>query len=100
MEQILSPRGSVLHDSGWLGRAAAWLRRVGAAQTRPEATLRIEARLSLGPKKSLALVHCRGRLLLLAIAGDSIAPLMEMAAGHENKSAKSAPRRRTSEAQR
>lgn len=100
MEQVRHPGGSVLRESGWVWRAAAWLRRIGGTQARAEAPLRLEARVSLGPKKSLVLVHCQGRQLLLAVAGDSIVPLMDTAAARERKTAKMAVRRGSSEAQR
>lgn len=100
MERVLQPAGSVLLESGWVGRVAAWLRRIGGTPARAAAPLRLEARVSLGPKKSLVLVHCQGRQLLLAVAGDSITPLMEMAAARGSRTAKTPVRRRSPEAQR
>ncbi len=100
MEQILDPAGFLLRGCGWIGRAAAWLRRIGGTQARAEAPLRVEARLTLGPKKSLVLVRCQGRQLLLAVAGDSIAPVMEVAAARTAKTARAAAGRGRSEARR
>ncbi|HTX43064.1 MAG TPA: flagellar biosynthetic protein FliO [Acidobacteriaceae bacterium] len=100
MEQVLDPAGLLLRSSGWVGRAAAWLRRIGSTRARAEAPLRVEARLSLGPKKSLVLVRCQGRQLLLAVAGDSIAPLLEMPATRTGKTARAAVGRGSSEARR
>jgi len=100
MEQVLHPGVSALPQSGWVWRAAAWLRRLGGTQARAETPLRVEARMSLGPKKSLVLVRCQGRQLLLAVAGDSVVPLMEMAAARARKTAKTPVGRGSSEAQR
>jgi hypothetical protein len=72
MEQILSA-GSW---PGWMARPASWLRGLGTART--AAPLRVEARLSLGVKKSLVLVNCRGRQVLLALSGDSVSPILEL----------------------
>jgi hypothetical protein len=43
-----------------------------------ESALRIEEKLSLGPKKMLFLVHCKGRELLVATGTDSIVSMMEL----------------------
>ena len=43
-----------------------------------ESVLRIEEKLSLGPKKMLYLVHCKGRELLVAAGSDSIVSMMEL----------------------
>ncbi len=43
-----------------------------------ESALRIEEKLSLGPKKMLYLVHCKGRELLVAAGADSIVSMMEL----------------------
>jgi flagellar biogenesis protein FliO len=43
-----------------------------------ESALRIEEKLSLGPKKVLYLVHCKGRELLVAAGADSIVSMMEL----------------------
>jgi flagellar biogenesis protein FliO len=64
---------------GWIWRPAAWLRGLSRARA-AAAPLRIEARLSLGVKKSLVLVNCRGRQVLLALSGDTVAPVLELAA--------------------
>jgi len=67
--------------SGQEGWAGAWLRRIRGlvkARSAGEAALRVEGRISLGPKKSLVLVDCRGRQVLLAVSGDTVTPLMEM----------------------
>jgi flagellar biogenesis protein FliO len=45
-----------------------------------ESALRIEEKLSLGPKKMLYLVHCKGRELLVAAGADSIVSMMELSA--------------------
>ncbi len=65
--------------TGWAARPAAWLR--GLTGTRSAAApLRVEARLSLGAKKSLVLVNCRGRQVLLALSGDVVSPVLELGA--------------------
>lgn len=61
----------------WMARPAVWLRRMGRAGA-AAAPLRVEARLSLGAKKSLVLVNCRGRQVLLALSGDTVAPVLEI----------------------
>lgn len=43
-----------------------------------ESGLSVEGRVSLGPKKSVVLVHCHGRHYLIASAGDTIAPILEV----------------------
>ena len=63
--------------------AAGWLR--GLTKSPEGALLRVEARVSLGGKKSLVLVSCRGRRVLLAVSGEAITPVMEMAAERARK---------------
>jgi hypothetical protein len=46
-----------------------------------ESALRVEEKLSLGPKKVLYLVHCKGRELLVAAGADSIVSMMELSSG-------------------
>ncbi|MGC2638652.1 MAG: flagellar biosynthetic protein FliO [Acidobacteriaceae bacterium] len=58
-------------------RLRAWLRRL-ARPAAPDSPLRMEARVSLGAKKSLVLVRCCDRRVLLAVSGDTIAPVMEI----------------------
>ncbi|HEX3472672.1 MAG TPA: flagellar biosynthetic protein FliO, partial [Silvibacterium sp.] len=43
-----------------------------------ERYLSIEERLAIGPKRTLMLVNCRGRRFLLAMAGDTISPMIEV----------------------
>ena len=43
-----------------------------------ESALRVEEKLSLGPKKMLYLVHCKGREFLVAAGSDSIVSMMEL----------------------
>jgi len=57
-----------------------WLRRLMSLPTAGEMPIRLEGRLSLGPKKSLVLVNCRGKSVLLALGGESITPVMEVPA--------------------
>jgi flagellar biogenesis protein FliO len=59
-------------------RVLGWLRRLtGFRAVAVDAPLRAEARLSLGPKKSLVLVNCCGRCVLVGLSGDAIVPLGE-----------------------
>jgi len=60
----------------WIDRLRVWVLRISKPAV--DAPLRIEARLSLGPKKSLVLVSCCGRRMLLSISGDAIAPVLEV----------------------
>lgn len=76
MEEVMRPAAW-----GW-GRTspAAWLRRLAGKSEAAEAPLRVEGRISLGPKKQLVLVNCHGRRVLVALSGDAITPLMELEA--------------------
>lgn len=88
MEEVLKPMG-------W-GRTmpgpAAWLRRLTGRREAAEAPLSVEGRLSLGPKKWLVLVNCRGRRLLVAVSGDSVTPVLEMDEEKRPRRAKGAAR--------
>lgn len=64
--------------TGLVGVAVRWLRGLSGTQAREEAALRVEARLSLGPKKQLVLVNCCGKKVLLAVSGEGISAVMEM----------------------
>lgn len=57
---------------------AALLRRLAGKREAAEAMLRVEERVSLGPKKWLVLVNCRGQRVLLALSGDTVTPVMEL----------------------
>lgn len=71
----------------WVARARGWLRRLASAPVAGEAALCLEARVTLGPKKSLVLVYCHGKRVLLAVSGDAITPVMEMAAPRRSSNA-------------
>ena len=64
----------------WTMRLGLWLRRLMSLPTAGEMPIRLEGRLSLGPKKSLVLVNCRGKTVLLALGGEAITPVMEVPA--------------------
>ena len=66
-------------QQGWVGAMLRWMRGRMKARTGMEAALRVEGRISLGPKKSLVLVNCLGRQVLLAVSGDAVTPVMEIA---------------------
>jgi flagellar biogenesis protein FliO len=55
------------------------LRRFTSAPNSTERLLAVEDRVTLGPKKALLLVRCHGRRFLIATAGDTIGPIMEVA---------------------
>jgi len=83
MGAIVSPamaraaRAAAVHDS-LAARLLSWIRRLtGARADASPAPLHAEARLSLGPKKSLVLVNCCGRRVLVGLAGDNLVPLGE-----------------------
>ena len=65
---------------GWVGACLRWMRGVVKVRPAGEAALRVEGRIHLGPKKSLVLVECRGRQVLLAVSGDGVTPVMELPA--------------------
>ena len=84
MERTLSRAGVGWERGEGLSLAArmtAWLRRLAAPRAAGDAPLLLEARLGLGPKKSLVLVNCCGKRVLLALSGDTIHPVMEISAG-------------------
>jgi flagellar biogenesis protein FliO len=71
-------RDSWREEESLAARVLAWLRRlVNARGEAANAPLRAEARLSLGPKKSLVLVNCCGRRVLVGLSGDALVPLGE-----------------------
>jgi hypothetical protein len=81
MGMILNPvfEGSTpLPRYSWTMRMGLWLRRLMSLPTAGEMPIRLEGRLSLGPKKSLVLVNCRGKSVLLALGTESITPIMEV----------------------
>jgi flagellar biogenesis protein FliO len=85
MERVLNPPLSGVGNLGGnslASRIIAGLRvmiqRLMRAPAANDAPLRLEARLNLGPKKSLVLVNCCGRRVLLAVSGDTIVPVADM----------------------
>ncbi len=79
MEQVLYAARGVLSGTSWAARLAGWVRRMAKGPAAGDAPLRMEARLHLGPKKSLVLVDCCGKKVLLAMSGDAIVPVLELA---------------------
>ncbi len=69
---------TLMRQEGWAGALLRWIRGMAKARAGEDAPLRVEGRISLGPKKSLVLVDCRGRQVLLAVSGDAVTPLMEL----------------------
>jgi flagellar biogenesis protein FliO len=83
MGVVLSPvfDGSApMPRPSWTMRLGLWLRRLMSLPTAGEMPIRLEGRLNLGPKKSLVLVNCRGKSVLLAVGGEAITPVMEVPA--------------------
>ena len=85
MERVLNPPlggGGGLDGNSFavrlMVRFRAIVQRLLHAPTATDAPLRLEARLNLGPKKSLFLVNCCGRRVLLAVSGDTIVPVAEL----------------------
>jgi flagellar biogenesis protein FliO len=56
----------------------ALLRKFVSRAGTDERVLAVEARVAIGPKKSLVLVRCHGRRFLIASAGDTIGPVIEV----------------------
>jgi flagellar biogenesis protein FliO len=79
---------TLTRQEGWAGTWLRWMRGLGKARSGAEAPLRVEGRISLGPKKSLVLVDCRGREVLLAISGDAVTPVMELPVARRARKAK------------
>jgi hypothetical protein len=69
----------------WTMRLGLWLRKLMSLPTAGELPIRLEGRLSLGPKKSLVLVNCRGKSVLLALGSEVITPIMEVPAHRRRK---------------
>lgn len=67
-------------QGGWVVAAGRWLRRLASTPAEGEAPLRLESRVTLGPKKSLVLVNCCGKRVLLAVSADTVVPVMEIPA--------------------
>ncbi|HEX3662619.1 MAG TPA: flagellar biosynthetic protein FliO [Acidobacteriaceae bacterium] len=65
-------------QEGRTGFWLRWIRGLVKASTGVDGALRVEGRISLGPKKSLVLVNCLGRQVLLAVSGDAVTPVMEL----------------------
>ncbi|MGH9586260.1 MAG: flagellar biosynthetic protein FliO [Acidobacteriaceae bacterium] len=59
-----------------LGR---WLlQRVSPVASARERALVVEERVAIGPKKALVLVRCDGQKFLVATAGDTVGPVIEI----------------------
>ena len=62
-----------------LRNAARWLLQNFSRSAIPATrALVVEERVAIGPKKSLVLVRCRGQRFLVATAGDTIGPVIEV----------------------
>ncbi len=62
-----------------LRKAVLGLLKIFASSTdAAERALAVEERVTIGPKKSLLVVRCHGQRFLVATAGDTIGPLVEI----------------------
>ena len=62
-----------------LRNAVRWLRKIfSPAAGSAERALAVEERVAIGPKKSLVVVRCHGRRFLVATAGDTVGPMIEI----------------------
>jgi flagellar biogenesis protein FliO len=94
-QAVRSEAGRIEEDSLAV-RALAWLRRLtGARRRAADAPLRAEARLSLGPKKSLVLVNCCGRRVLVGLSGDALVALGEWPQAEGRRRSAKTERRQT-----
>lgn len=60
--------------------AIHWLvQRFTRTASTAERVLAVEDRVAIGPKKSLVVVRCHGQRFLIATAGDTIGPVIEVA---------------------
>jgi flagellar biogenesis protein FliO len=67
--------------------AMRWLiRRFTHATDPAERALAVEERVTIGPKRSLILVRCHGQRFLVATAGDTIGPVIELAQSKATRS--------------
>ena len=73
--------------------ARALLSKFTGAANPIDRALVLEERVAIGPKKSLIVVRCHGQRFLVATAGDTIGPLIEIAAPRPRRS----PRRERGE---
>jgi flagellar biogenesis protein FliO len=85
MERVLNPPLSAVGSlegnslaSRFIAGLRAIMQRLMRAPAAVDAPLRLEARLNLGPKKSLVLVNCCGKRVLLALSGDTIVPVVDL----------------------
>lgn len=61
-------------------KAARWLvQRVSPSAGATERVLAVEERVSIGPKKMLVLIRCHNQRFLVATAGDTVGPMIEIA---------------------
>jgi flagellar biogenesis protein FliO len=60
-------------------RVCALLKKFTRAANSQDRALSVEDRIAIGPKKSLILVRCHGRRFLVASAGDTLGPFIEIA---------------------
>jgi flagellar biogenesis protein FliO len=63
-----------------LQKAVRWLlKKFVSSAGATERALAVEERVTIGPKKSLLVVRCHGQRFLVATAGDTVGPLVEIA---------------------
>jgi flagellar biogenesis protein FliO len=54
------------------------LKRISPAAGCAERVLAVEERVTIGPKKAMVLVRCHGQRFLVATAGDTVGPFIEI----------------------
>jgi flagellar biogenesis protein FliO len=84
-----SPENILVNHSSVLERMVSMLTRsFGIQHVGVETALRIDEKLSLGPKKTLFLVACSGKQFLVATGADTIVSMVEVTApGHQDRTA-------------
>jgi len=55
-----------------------WISSFGASRAHVDNVLALDGKLSLGPKKTLFLVNCKGRQFLVATGAETIASMVEV----------------------
>lgn len=70
----ISPLSKHVRDAGrWL------VQRFSSAASAAERVLAVEERVSIGPRKTLVLIRCHNQQFLVATAGDTVGPIIEIA---------------------
>jgi hypothetical protein len=88
-EQAIAVRPTTGSSTGvralWKRAFSLVSRALAGQQQSAASALRIEERLSLGPKKMLFLVDCSGKQFLVATGAETIVSMIEISGGHPVK---------------